>query len=146
VNGILTIQSGIPFNPTTPGSPGGRPDVVGNLTMNPGNTSQYFNIAALAPVPLSSDGVMLFPGTLGRNVLIGPGIRNVDMSLFKAFTITERVHFEFRAEAFNIANHPQFGQPNADITNTSRTSGFGTITGTLLDSERQIQFAAKVIF
>jgi len=89
---------------------------------------------------------MLFPGTLGRNVLIGPGIRTVDLSLFKRFPITERIRLEFRAEAFNIANHPQFAQPNGDITNTSPTSGFGTITNTLLDSERQIQFAAKVVF
>ena len=146
INTIVTIQSGLPFNPTTPGSPGGRPDVVAPLHTNPGNTTMYFNTSALAAVPLNGDGVMLFPGTLGRNVLIGPGIRTVDLSLFKSFAITERVKFEFRAEAFNIANHPQFGQPNGDITNTSRTSGFGTITNTLLDSERQIQFAVKVVF
>lgn len=128
VNTILTVQSGLPFNLTTPGSPGGRPDVVGPVHINPGNTYQYFNQNAFAEVPLNSDGVMLFPGTLGRNVLVGPGIRSVDLSLFKTFSITERVKFEFRAEAFNIANHPQYAQPNGDITNTSPTSGFGTIT------------------
>jgi hypothetical protein len=141
LNGILSIQSGLPFNLSTPGSPGGRPDVVGNLTTNPGNTQQYFNTKAVAPVPLVN-GVLTHPGTLGRNVLIGPGIRTVDLSLFKNFAITERVKFEFRAEAFNIANHPQFSNPGTDIS----AGNFGQITGTLLSSERQIQFGARVFF
>jgi hypothetical protein len=141
LNGILSISSGLPFNLSTPGSPGGRPDVVGNLTMNPGNTLQYFNTKAVAPVPLIN-GVLTHPGTLGRNVLIGPGIRTLDVSLFKNFAITERIKFEFRAEAFNIANHPQFSNPGTDIS----AGNFGQITGTLLSSERQIQFGARVFF
>lgn len=142
LNTILTVQSGLPFSPSTPGSPGGRPDVVGPLTVNPGNTQEYFNTSALKQVPLNSDGVMLRPGTLGRNLLIGPGIRTVDLSLFKNFSLTERLKLEFRAEAFNIANHPQFSNPNTDIT----AGNFGQITGTLLGSERQMQFAAKLFF
>ena len=141
LNGILTIQSGLPFNPTTPGSPNSRPDLVGNLTTNPGNTQEYFNVSALAEVP-TVNGVLIHPGTLGRNVLIGPGIRTVDLSLFKNFPITERIKLEFRAEAFNIANHPQFSNPNTDIS----AGNFGTITSTLLSSERQIQLAARVFF
>ena len=141
LNGVLTIQSGLPFNLTTPGSPGSRPDLVGDLSTHPGNTQQYFNVNAVAQVP-TVDGVLTHPGTLGRNVLIGPGIRTVDLSLFKDFPITERIKFEFRAEAFNIANHPQFSNPNTDIT----AGNFGQITGTLLSSERQIQFAARIFF
>ena len=141
LNGILLIQSGSPFSLTTPGQPNSRPDLVGNLTTNTGNTQQYFNIAAVAEVP-TVNGVLIHPGTLGRNVLVGPGIRTVDMSLFKAFPITERIKFEFRAEAFNIANHPQFSNPNTDIS----AGNFGQITSTLQASERQIQFAARVLF
>ena len=66
----------------------------------------------------------------------------MDLSLFKAFPITERIKFEFRAEAFNIANHPQFSNPNTDIS----AGNFGQITSTLQASERQIQFAARVLF
>jgi hypothetical protein len=142
LNGILTIQSGLPFSFPTPGSPGGRPDLIGNLTTFPGNAQQYFNTAAVAPVPLTADGVLTHPGTLGRNVLIGPGIRTLDLSLFKNFALTERFKMEFRAESFNIANHPQFSNPNTDIT----AGNFGQITSTLLSSERQIQFAARLLF
>jgi len=142
LNAIFTAQSGLPFSLSTPGSPGGRPDVTGSLTTNPGNTGKYFNTAAVARVPLNGDGVMLRPGTLGRNVLIGPGINTVDLSLFKNFSLTERLKLEFRAEAFNIANHPQFNNPATDIT----AGNFGQINGTLLASERELQFAAKLFF
>ncbi len=143
LNGILLIQSGLPFSIGDPASPGGRVDVVGDLFTSPGNTQEYFNTAAVARVPVNASGVEIRPGTMGRNVLIGPGIKTVDLSLFKDFSIIERMKLEFRAEAFNIANHPQYAQPNTDITNSSL---FGTINNTLLGSERQLQFAAKLIF
>lgn len=142
LNGILTLQSGLPFTLSTPGSPGGRPDVVGDLTTHPGNTQRYFNTSAVARVPLNADGVMLHPGTLGRNTLIGPGVKTLDLSLFKSFALTERLKFEFRAEAFNIANHPVLNNPNADIA----SDNFGVINGTQLSSERQLQFAARLFF
>lgn len=142
LNSIITVQSGLPFSLSTPGFPGGRPDLVGNLTINPGDTQQYFNTKAVAQVPLNSDGVLLRPGTLGRNALIGPGTRTVDLSLFKNFHLTERLRFEFRAEAFNLANHPVYSNPNTDIT----AGSFGQILGTTLFSERQVQFAAKLFF
>ena len=93
-------------------------------------------------MPLNTDGVLLRPGTLGRNALIGPGARTVDLSLFKNFHLTERLRFEFRAEAFNLANHPVYSNPNTDIT----AGNFGQILGTTLFSERQVQFAAKLFF
>jgi hypothetical protein len=142
LNAILLLQSGLPFSPTTPGSPGGRPDVLGPVAIFPGNTGQYFDTSALQRVPLNSQGVMLHPGTLGRNALIGPGVSNLDLSLFKVFSITERVKLEFRAEAFNIANHPSFSNPNTDIS----AGNFGQITGTALASERQVQFALRLFF
>lgn len=143
LNSILTIQSGLPFTPTTPGSPSsGRPDVVGNLTTNPGNTQQYFTVSALAAAPRTADGVLVRQGTLGRNVLIGPGFRTVDLSLFKTFTLTERFKLEFRAEAFNLTNSPVFNNPNTDIT----AGNFGQITGTVLGTERQLQGALRLFF
>lgn len=143
VNAILTIQSGLPFNLFSPGAPGnGRPDVIGPVSTHPGDTAQYFTTNAFAPAPENSSGVLIRPGTLGRNVLIGPGVRTLDMSLFKTFSLVEKLKLEFRAEAFNIANHPVFSNPNGDIT----AGNFGQITGTMLSSERQIQFAAKLSF
>jgi hypothetical protein len=147
-NGIWTLQSGLPFSIGQPsGSPGGRVDLAGPVTINPGNTADYICcISSFAPVPLNSGGVMIAPGNLGRNVFSGPGINSIDMSLFKDFLLTEKLKLEFRAEAFNIANHPQFAQPNLNLQDTNPQTGFGTISNTLLDSERQIQFAAKLYF
>jgi hypothetical protein len=143
LNGIVTIQSGMPFNLFSPGpTQNQRPDQVAPVQINTGNTQMYFSTNSFRPSPLNADGVPLRPGTFGRNVLIGPGVRTVDASLFKTFSLTERLHLEFRAEAFNIANHPVFSNPNGDIT----AGNFGQITGTQLASERQIQFAAKLMF
>jgi hypothetical protein len=91
---------------------------------------------------LRSDGVLIRPGTLGRDVLIGLGGRTSDMSSFKTFALLEKLKLEFRAEAFNIANHPVYSNPNGDMT----AGNFGQITGTLLASECQVQFAAKLFF
>jgi TonB dependent receptor len=147
LNAVLTVQSGLPFNLTDPGSPGGRPDVVGPLYMNPGNTQEYFNTNAIAIVPTIANNVMIGPGTLGRNVLIGPGMQTLDLGLSKTFSLTERWKLEFRAEAFNIANHPQYNNPGTDPTSLVANGGtFGVINSTLANTERQVQFAAKIFF
>jgi hypothetical protein len=147
LNAILTVQSGLPFNLTDPASPGGRPDVVGPLSINPGNTQQYFNTGAIALVPTIANNVMIGPGTLGRNVLIGPGIQTVDLGLSKTFSLTERAKLQLRAESFNLANHPQFSNPGTDPTSlVSQGGNFGLINSTLANTERQVQFAVKVTF
>ncbi len=115
---------------------------MGTLSTDPGNTARYFNTSAFKAVPINSSGVMLRPGTLGRNVLIGPGIVGWNLSLVKNFAITERYKVEFRAETFNLANHPFFSNPNGDIF----AGNFGQINGTQLSSERQMQFALKLKF
>ena len=63
------------------------------------------------------------------------------MSLFKSFQIKERMKFTFRAEAFNVFNNPEFGNPNANIESAT----FGNITGTSVGS-RVIQFGGKLSF
>jgi hypothetical protein len=80
-------------------------------------------------------------GDSGRNVIIGPGIVELDASLQKSFTITEKSHLDFRAEFFNTPNHPIFGEPGSTIG----TPTYGVIGGTALPS-REIQFALKLIF
>ena len=86
-------------------------------------------------------------GNLGRNVIIGPRFDNVDFSIIKHFKIGDRMSAQFRAEFFDLFNHPNFGQPG----NIVGTPAFGRITNTRFStgesgSSRQIQFALKLMF
>jgi outer membrane receptor protein involved in Fe transport len=142
---------------------------------NPGNPNNYIKTQCFAvpvapslafwnancsPAPVSVGGPVSFPlcfnlrGNAGRNILIGPGLTELDFSLFKnnyIKRISERFNVQFRAEIFNILNHANFAPPpmptNSDIfdgTGTpSPTAGVLTRTTT---TAREIQFAVKVIF
>ncbi len=82
-------------------------------------------------------------GNVGRNTLRGPGFFEADASIFRTFSITERLQFQFRAEALNATNHANFANPNSDINN----SNFGFITGTVGPNQsRQWRFGARVSF
>jgi len=101
-------------------------------------------------------------GNSGRNILIGPGVTNLDFSIFKnnqIKRISENFNVQFRVEMFNVLNHPNFAPPgpadgNTDIFDPTGASqdprlGQGGIAGTLVKTttpERQIQFAVKIIF
>ena len=80
-------------------------------------------------------------GNAGRGTIIGPGIIDWDFSLAKNIRFTERHRLEFRAEFFNIPNHPIFGIPGT----SPGTSNYGVISGTSIDS-RQLQFGLKYMF
>ena len=76
----------------------------------------------------------------------GPGLIDVDTSLFKKIRISERFNLQLRAEAFNILNHSNFSFPNEVLfAQTQYSSSGGVITATATPS-RQIQFALKLIF
>jgi hypothetical protein len=98
-------------------------------------TAHFFNTAAYA---LEAFGTF---GNVGRNTLIGPRILNWDASTHKDFNFTEKQRLEFRWEAFNLMNHPNWGNPNTNIL----SSAFGTIGGTRTNM-RQMQLALKFIF
>ena len=66
-------------------------------------------------------------GTAGRNSFSGPGLGNLDLSIFRKFDLTERAKLEFRAEATNATNSPAFANPNLTLGD----SNFGRLTGTL---------------
>ena len=70
----------------------------------------------------------------------GPGIANVDLSLFKDFVIGETTRLQFRAECFNVANHPNFRLPENDIASPE----FGQILEAA--APRLMQFALKLVF
>src|SRR5262249_61249848 len=80
-------------------------------------------------------------GNEGRNLLHGPGLVNVDYSLFKNFPIKERMKLQFRVELFNALNHPNFNNPAATFGN----GNFGFITSTSAEN-RDIQFGLKLAF
>jgi hypothetical protein len=145
-NGILTIQSGNPLDPTTGlqlsgTQTGTRPDV----TCNPNNFShdpaQWFNTACF------SDNFIGRYGTAGRDIIIGPPTHDFDVALLKRFSLgKEQRYLQFRSEIFNIFNHPNFDNPS--VTETSST--FGKITSAGVQdsraSSRQIQFALRMVF
>jgi hypothetical protein len=92
--------------------------------------------------PFSDPGLGNF-GNVQRNSFTGPGEFLSDMSIFKNFTITERVHAQFQAEFFNVFNHPVYGNPNGCID----CSSGGLITGLEANSlMRQLQLGFRVTF
>jgi hypothetical protein len=80
-------------------------------------------------------------GNVGRNRLTGPSLANIDLSLIKKFVLHEGQALQFRAEAFNSLNHPNFSPPLTTLNSAS----FGTITSTVTPM-RQFQFALKFLF
>ena len=89
-------------------------------------------------------------GSLPRNSVTGPSFYNTDLSLIKKTRLGPTT-LEFRAEAYNIFNHPNLGFPLAARTATVGSTSFAVITNTRLPtgdsgSARQVQFALKVLF
>ena len=100
------------------------------------NTLQYF------ANPTAALGAFAFPfggGTGNRNVARGPGYWNTDLALLKDFTMPwKETHvLQFRAEAFNVFNHPDFNPPSTDILSPGN---FGALNSTA-NAERQLQLA-----
>jgi hypothetical protein len=118
-----------------------RPDYVGGVIATPGPVSQklndYFNVNAFAvPAPFTY-------GNVGRllSYLRAPGAVQLDMSLYKTIPIHEQMRMEFRAEVFNLFNHPQFDSPNTVIGSPQA----GTISAHV-NTSRDIQLALKFLF
>src|SRR4029453_10943552 len=146
--GIVTLQTGRPFtvallseidNSGTGRSILGfgandRPNLVGNPELSNPSTLQWFNTAAFA---------FPFPGTFGnagRNIVEGPGFQNLNFALVKNTNFTETVKLQFRAEAFNLFNHPNFNLPD----NFLGSPTFGRISSA--KDPRHIQFGLKFFF
>jgi len=131
-------------NRAVPQNSGGndRPNTIANPNLSHKTLTKFFNTAAFAPQPL---------GTIGntqRNSLTGPHFRHVDASIFKDFPVTEKVNVQFRVEAFNISNTPNFFIANNNSGNQQfGNASFGTISSTDPNYvPREIQFVLKVQF
>jgi hypothetical protein len=154
---IFTISDGMPFTPLISGDAAGEKSsspydvpnrVIGpactHLT-SPGNPSQYINLACYSfPVPAN------LLGNAGRNSLVGPGLVQLDCSVARTFAMrlfSETVKLQFRAEAFNLANHPNFQAPLANnaLYNSKGApiASAGLITSTATTS-RQVQLALRL--
>ena len=122
-----------------------RPDLVPGQSIygTPKTINNWFNINAFA-VPAVGTW-----GSLGRNAGRGPGYYEIDTALQKSTGLTERLKLKFRAEAFNLFNHPIYGDPSSDI---SDSASFGVITSQLnnnptgLGSSRKIQLMLRLEF
>jgi len=150
VNGLWTWESGFPLDITTsatslnaPGN-GNRPIVNSPVQIfgkiGPGQL--YFDTHPFSAPPPNT------LGNVGRNVLHGPHLFDIDFSVFRKFRVTERVRLEFRAESFNLTNTPWFDKPDTTFTDAA----FGQVTtaqGTQsvkVNMNRSLQGSLRVTF
>ncbi|MFC6645261.1 carboxypeptidase regulatory-like domain-containing protein [Granulicella cerasi] len=169
VNPLYTLQSGSPFDFSTSGANNlsdNRPDV---LSYQPaarhrlgGSSSATTNLVyftgTFTTPPTSAAGGYARVGNISRNKYYGPGYNDLDLSAFKGFHITQRVNAEFRAQAFNLFNHPQFSNPDATIhdgatsganyvvSSVNNVGGFGTISGIRYESQREVELGFRLSF
>jgi hypothetical protein len=99
------------------------------------NTARYW----LNPNAFARTAPLKF-GTSGRTIISGPAWWNVDLSVFKNFSVTERTQLQFRAEAFNAFNHVQFNPPDMNVISPN----FGTVQNA--QRPRVMQFALRLTF
>jgi hypothetical protein len=179
-SGIIQARSGLPTdislvggffgNPVRPDYVPGQPLWVPNHSW-PGSS---YNINAFAVEPTYNGTPGATIGTVGRNSLRGPAYFQLDLSEAKNFPITERVTMQFRADIFNIFNHPNFENPSGGICNSVQSatpatpasctlingvpdinSTFGVVGQTIADADgtqigggtaRQVQFSLRFTF
>lgn len=144
LNGIILLRSGLPFTVTqqqgmlSTGT-GNRPDRIGSGVLDNPTPDRWFDLAAFRP---TTDNTGTY-GNSGRNILRAPGQAQFDLSLVKNTMIGERINLQYKLEAFNAFNHPQFAAPGATIG----TANAGVITSLLFNTPmRQLQMALKLSF
>jgi hypothetical protein len=151
LNGIVNVSSGTPFtvydtrnvsqqgsHPEITGFAGSRPDLIANPNHGPHTVEQW-----MVPSAFRRLDAVIEPGKFGnagRNIVRGPGQSTLDLSAFKNFRLTERWTAQFRVEAFNVANHANFGIPVNDLVSPN----FGRILEA--GSPRVFQAALKLLF
>ncbi|HMF91721.1 MAG TPA: hypothetical protein VKL40_13835, partial [Candidatus Angelobacter sp.] len=165
---IGTLQSGNPVNIVLTSSAitgvGNTvtPTVIGPIVVTGNPLGQWIAPTSTPNGHNSYTGIFQTPiinafGNMGRNSIVGPTFKNLDLSVIKNTKLTERLNLQFRADAFDLTNHPNYGQPNRAYN--PRTIGgtanvddtFGQITSTRFPtgdsgSSRQLQVALKLQF
>jgi hypothetical protein len=147
LSAIYQVQAGMPLtisvfgdtanSGTVLGENPVRANVTGKPVFGPGTRTagEWFNPAAFATPPAFTYG------NAGRNSVYGPPLQTMDFALARTFRFTERVNFQFRAEAFNALNKVNLGTPNRFVN----TPQFGTITMAMTPG-REIQLSGRISF
>ena len=161
LSGIVTQSTGLPFSIyagvddtgyNSSGTP--RPNYNAGCQVQTGFVTQWYNPSCFS---LQTPGTL---GNTGRDTVIGPGLAQLDFALMKDTKVRENIHVQFRAEAYNIFNHPQFGQPGNSVFSALKAAP-GTATGVVgvpnaaagiitsiatNSTARQIQLGLKILF
>jgi hypothetical protein len=142
IAGLIRVQAGdaVPVlqatnNNSSLGFAVQRPNRISNPNDFGGRSvAKFFNTAAFTPAP------QFVIGSSSRDPVRGPGLQNADLMVGKTFRLTERLHLEFRAEAFNVSNTPPLNDPNGSFGSPA----FGSITSA--GNPRDFEFVGKVHF
>ncbi|PYV21147.1 MAG: hypothetical protein DMG27_21395, partial [Acidobacteria bacterium] len=144
VSGVAALESGTPH--TISNANGDRAGVNSDFgqygvraagcdpSNAPRSVEKWFNTSCFTEAPAGTFG------NAGRNSVWGPGVRNWDFALYKNGKVTERLNYQFRAEFFNVLNHPSFNSISTGLGN----GDFGQINGA--NDPREIQFGVKLNF
>ena len=165
LTGILTLQTGPPFtvfsgrDESNTGAPAlqDRPNIIGDWHIANQGPDRWFNTCTLLPngtrrnclpgdIPawlINAAGTF---GNAGRNIIRSDGLKNFDLGVSRSFRLTEEVSLQLRSEFFNLPNHANFFLPQE----SAASSSFGAVQRAAFQSQtgaqRQIQFAAKILF
>jgi hypothetical protein len=146
LNGIYNARSGLPVNvvrnPQDNGYEGLRPNASRNpaLAGDQQTLARYFDTGAFSAAGFTGANKHAL-GNAGRNLVRGPGMANLDFSLFKEVLTERKARLQLRFEFFNITNTPHFANPSGDMS----SGKFGSITQTT-GNPRVAQFAAKLLW
>ena len=157
-NAFFTARSGTPFTVTASAASlnaGTGTNQTADQLSDPeifGGLAPYFDVTAFRPV------TEVRFGTAGYNTLRGPGVANLDLSIFRNFSLRGNTHLQFRVEALNMTNTPHFSNPAANVANLQlnpdgtvrNLGGFGVITSTnrlgRQYDEREFRLGARLTF
>jgi hypothetical protein len=145
LSGIVSLQSGLPFTVSTgtdvnlDGTSNDRANLIGNPFLDPNRSrndvsNAWFNIAAFTKGANGTDG------TAGRNIMTGPGSKNVDMGIFRNLKFKERFVFQIRGEFTNVFNLVNLSNPNGSLN----AAAFGTIRSAA--AMRGVQLGLRATF
>lgn len=143
LDGIGTFSTGRPFsvflsNGVTNGAPS-WPDRIASGDLSNQSRARWYDATAFAAPNTPRYG------NAGRSILYSPNSTNFDVSLVKTFSFGERIKTQFRADAFNVFNHPQFGFPNQNINTGNPAATDTSITNTITDN-RDLQLSLRLTF